>query len=186
MANKTADGTYVYSFTQTDGAGNSSVVSAQFVRDTVAPLFAVGSASSATTAGSSHTWTGSCEAGIAVHVTGAVMTSLPCSGGAWTLSVSGATDGLREYVVSQTDAAGNGTSVSLSWTRDTSLPNISLDVGVGATIDNNQNSASWSGVCQTGIDIVVSGSDNQVIPCPAGVFTYHAPAQTSDASRPTR
>lgn len=183
-AAKTTDGTYNYTFTQTDVAGNAAAISAQFVRDTVAPTLAVTSANPIVNALDSATWSGTCESGLSISITGSTTATTPCTGGSWSYTDSSTTNGTRNLSLVQTDQPGNVSgALSLSWTRDTTAPNLSLNAGQNSTIKNALNAVSWTGVCEAGLNIVVSGAQSTSFSCPSGTFTYTPPTETADGTR---
>lgn len=184
-AAKATDGVYAFTFSQTDLAGNSESLSGQFTRDTVLPVLVRTSTNPVINAANSANWTGTCEAGLVISITGSATTSTPCTGGAWSFTDTSMVNGTRGFSLTQTDAAGNVSAVtSLSWVRDTTIPNIQLGSGQQPTIRNSLNGATWSGTCESAIaDIVVSGADSQTIACAGGTWSYTAPTQTTDLSR---
>jgi large repetitive protein len=123
-----ADGTYVVRVTATDAAGNTSAAgSASYVLDTTAPPAPDVSAPPALTTSSTVTLTISdSEGGVAltcrlIAPDGTVVRSGSCpAGGAF--DTTGFGDGVYTLRVTATDAAGNATSTTVSWTRDTTAP----------------------------------------------------------------
>lgn len=183
-AAKTLDGVYSYTFTQTDPVGNQSSVSAQFVRDTAEPLLEVDSSNPVTNALTSASWSGTCESGLSISVSGAVTSTLSCNGGFWSLSDTTTENGTKNYLLTQIDLAGNEKQLALSWIRNDAIPELQLGSGQSLTIKNAADSATWSGTCETNVaTIEVTGADTQTISCAGGTWSYSNPTQTSDGVR---
>ena len=183
---KTTDATYDYSFEQTDSAGNATTTAGRFIRDTVVPTLTFTSSSTQLTASNSVTFSGTCESGIATIVVagGTDSTSTTCSSGTWSYTTATqTTDGTRTYTFKQTDQAGNATTISATWERNTSVPN--LLITTATPIYNGNNTAHVDGACETGLNITIklSGATEATIPCSAGTFSYDFASQTTDASR---
>ncbi len=126
--NNTVDGSYVFSISQTDLAGNtSSAVVQTWNRDTLAP-----STPSLTQPGqnpfvsgdSSLSIAGNCEMGASVNITGDLTANMSCTNaGQFVFTSSKTIDAIFNYGLTQTDAAGNVSgTLSFQWTRDTTKP----------------------------------------------------------------
>ncbi|TPK95517.1 hypothetical protein FJ938_27945 [Mesorhizobium sp. B2-4-14] len=134
------DGTYTFSVTATDLAGNATTEVGPYglTIDTVAPpvteaLVNDTGISSTDKITSSGTLGGSGDPNAVVHFTvdgtpTAQMAAANASG-AWTFTPTGLADGSHTIVASETDAAGNTGTASLTFTLDTTAPqvNVSLD-----------------------------------------------------------
>ena len=123
-----ADGSYVLHVTATDAAGNTStVVSASYVLDTTAPPAPSVSAPPALTKSTSVTLTiGDAESGVTITCKltapgGGTVSSGACPAGG-SFDTIGFGDGVYTLVVTATDAAGNRTSTTVTWVRDTTAP----------------------------------------------------------------
>ncbi len=183
---KSSDSTYNYSFTQTDAAGNTSSTSGRYIRDTVAPSLTLTSSASQTTASDTVTLTGTCEAGLPspIAVSNTDTSTATCSSGNWSYTTATqTTDASRDYDFTLTDQAGNSTQVSATWERNTQVPN--LLITSDAEVINSTNDASFSGNCETGLNIEIrlSGVLENTIGCPAGTFNYTVDTQTTDGLR---
>lgn len=175
---KTEDGIQNYIFTQTDLAQNVGEITAVWIRDTVAPNLSFTSASDLTTSGNSVTFSGQCESGKAILVSGTDVGSISCTGGVWSYKTLARTeDQVYSYHFKQSDEAGNSSSISGSWTRITIGPKISIedsDVQITST-----NSITIAGKCSGG----TSGSNGQIIV--EGAETSSAICSSTDASEGT-
>jgi hypothetical protein len=186
--NKAVDGVYTFTVQQTDVAANETIVQATFTRDNVAPNFILGSSVAAIqkTNTNSVTWTGSCETGLTITATknGSAIASPSCASGEWSFSDSAVADGTVNYVLVQTDRASNGTSLNLTWQRDSTVPALALNDGQTAKVISTANTQTWSGTCTAGIAaITVSGSASETINCTSGTWTYTSPSTTTDGQR---
>ncbi|TNF32162.1 MAG: hypothetical protein EP329_11080 [Deltaproteobacteria bacterium] len=123
-----ADGTYDYTLSQTDRAGNVSPTTAfQWTRNTTIPPTPVLSSPSPnpyTSNGSAVTVAGSCNGANLVVVSGAASASATCSGGAFSFTFTETTDGTWVYSVRQEGALTGipSSSVNATWIRDTTPP----------------------------------------------------------------
>ncbi len=186
VAAQVVDGTYNYTFKQTDLAGNQTTTAGRFIRDNVAPNLAITSSNSFLTASDFVTFSGTCENGLPtpIAVSNADTTTTACSSGNWSYTVATrTTDGVRTYDFTLTDQAGNVTMVSGTWERNTAVPN--LLITTASPIVNNLDTATVVGNCETGLNIEVrlSGVLENTIPCAAGTFSYALANQTTDAAR---
>lgn len=184
---QTVDATYDYTFKQTDLAGNIATTTGRFIRDTVAPALTFTGSNSQVTASNSVTFSGNCESGLPspIAVSGGTDTATTtCSGGSWSYTTATqSTDATRTYTFTQTDQAGNATTISATWQRNTALPN--LLITTASPIVNNANSAHVDGNCEPGYNISITFNSVQEasLACPGGTFSYDFATQTTDASR---
>ncbi|HET6817403.1 MAG TPA: Ig-like domain-containing protein [Mycobacteriales bacterium] len=122
-----ADGDYVVTVTAADAAGNTSSSAFTVTLDTVAPPAPTVSSPASLTRSTSVTVSISDdESGVNLSCLltdphGATVYSGICPGSG-TFSTSGFADGLYTLVVTATDAAGNSSSTTVTWTRDTVPP----------------------------------------------------------------
>lgn len=185
VASESADATYDYTFHQTDFAGNTSSTAGRWFRDTSPPVISITSGANQLTASNSVTMSGACETGIGqVVVTGSASSSVSCNSGAWSYTTpTVTTDAIRSYTFTLTDQSGNSASVTAQWERNTNVPN--LTITTASPIKNADNSATVTGVCQTGfnVEIRLSGSLENSVPCASGSYTYSFANQSSDGSR---
>lgn len=186
VATQTTDATRNYSFEQTDGAGNLGSTTGQWIRDTVAPTLTFTSSSSFLTASNTVTFTGNCEAGLPspIAVSGTDTNTTACSSGSWSYTVATkTTDNTRNYNFTLTDQAGNATTINGTWERNTNVPN--LTITSSTRVVNTANSTTFSGGCETGLNIEIrlGGVLENTITCPAGTYSYTVATQTTDGSR---
>ena len=181
------DGTRNYTLTQTDAAGNTSTaLPLQWTRDQTPPVFTYDRTSPEINNKSSLIFNGTCEGTNPIAITGAATDNISCSAGSWTWTCpTVSTDGTRTYTFTQTDGPGNTSVINHQWTRDTTGPNILVDLDK-EIIKNNDSGATITGTCDMSITtttITVSGSAATTIPCSSGTFTFIAPDQLSDGTR---
>lgn len=186
VVSQTNQGTYDYVFSQTDGANNTSSVNGRWILDKTAPALAITSGGGQVTASNSVTISGTCEAGLPTNIfaSGAGTGSTTCNSGSWSYATPAqTTDGIRTYTFTLTDQAGNSTTVSTTWERNTNVPN--LLISTAGPIINNTNNATFSGVCQTGLNIEIlrDGVLETNLTCPSATFSYTTATQTTDANR---
>lgn len=177
---QTTDATRIYTFSQTDAAGNTGSVNASWVRDTVAPVLTFTSSSNFKTSSNSVTFAGACESGFTVVVGGSSSASVNCVAGAWSYSPSNMTDGTYSYSFSQTDFAGNATTINGTWVRNTTGPVITITSQT--PVISTGNSDVITGTCTSGLTIAVSNAVTDSVTCNSGTFSYTASAST-DGSR---
>lgn len=174
---KTIDGTYDFSVIQTNIAEVSSgAATVQWTRDTIAPTPIVISnpPTDPYTAGGNLTVTGSCESGATVYMTGSSVQNTLCSNGAFSFSVSKATDATYNFSFLQTDAAENSsTSETQQWIRDSSvLPAPVITTPSTSPYTSNTTSLVVSGTCVTGYTVTLSsGALASDVTSPAGSLT---------------
>ena len=116
---------------ETDAAGNIGTASLTFTLDTKAPAIVEGLAtdtgsSSTDLITSNDTLTGSGDPNAVVHFTvdgnAIAGTATANASGVWTFTPTGLADGSHTIVASETDAAGNTGTTSLTFTLDTTAP----------------------------------------------------------------
>lgn len=181
------DGTKTVTAAQTDLAGNSSTVQRQFVKDTVAPaLTQTTLASPLYTNTNSVSYGGACESGLTISVSrnGTPESTTTCTTSSWSYTVATQTvDATYNYSFSQIDPAGNTTTVTSQWVRDTVQPTLTLTTAIYTTFTNT---VTFSGTCEFGLpaNISVSGQDTASTTCDAGgVWSYTVGAQTTNGLR---
>ncbi|ATH07825.1 hypothetical protein BIY24_07640 [Halobacteriovorax marinus] len=119
------DGLRNFTLTQSDPAGNTSVINIAWTRDTTGPALSIAS-NTFKTNGDSVTFEGSCEAGLTIDITGAETTTTSCASGTWSwVTTNETTDAERVYNFGQTNAVNNTTTVIGTWHRETDAPTIS-------------------------------------------------------------
>jgi len=180
---ETVDATYNYTLIQTDAAGNSSTsLALSWTRDNTAPTFTVAQSNPTTNNQDSFTMSGNCEGSLPIAVTGAATANLTCVSGTWTWTTpTVSTDSARTYNFAHTDVAGNVSSISFVWTRDTTGPNLAITNSSNQI--TNTGSVTYSGSCETGLTINITGSATTSLACPGTTWTWTTPAETTDATR---
>ena len=138
-----SEGAITLNFDQTDGVGNTaSQVSYTLTKDTIAPNLTQTLHTNGTTFNTNTVnFGGACESGINIVITGAESTTATCSTSAWTHTTSSQTsDGVHNYSLTHTDAAGNAVSTTANWTRYTTPPSMtSININSGSTTTGNNN-----------------------------------------------
>lgn len=114
------DGTKIVMVTQTDAAMNVGFDNRAFVLDTTAPLVTIASPANAAVITQAFTLSGRCEAGLTLNITGdltAPSASACPAGGTYAVALNAtATPGAKSVSASQTDLAGNATTVTANYT----------------------------------------------------------------------
>ncbi len=187
---KTVDGNYSYSLIQTDGAGNASTsLSLSWDRDATPPSFEATSPFTASAGGTitettnhdSLTFSGSCEGTNSIVITGDNSSTIGCSSTNWSWTTpTYSTDGTRNFVLTQSDPAGNTSDITIAWTRDTTGPALTIAEN---SFKTNQNTQTFSGDCEAGLTINVTGSETTTTSCTAGAWTWVTTSETTDATR---
>ena len=152
---QTTDGTYPYSFTQTDPAGNVTTINGSWVRSTSGPVITITQSTPQITSGASLTISGTCSGGtagsngvitITISGAGTGTASTSCSSinatlGTWSYNASQTTDGSYTYLFSTTDnfSTPRTSQASLVWQRSTSAP---LLTGGSFTINGGTNTTT--------------------------------------------
>ncbi len=187
---KTVDGTYTYNLVQTDGAGNTSspALSLSWERDATPPDFnatspvaiSVGQNISRTVLMDSITVSGTCEGNNVIAITGAQSDTITCSSNSWTwTSQSYTTDATRAFTFTQSDSAGNTSALTYTWTRDSNFPALGINV---ATVKNNGSTATFSGTCENGLTINITGSQATTTTCSSGVWSWTTASTATDVN----
>ena len=151
-----ADGAHTIVASETDAAGNTGTASLTFTLDTTAPAVTESLASdtgvsSSDKITSNATLTGSGDANAVVTFKeGATTlgTATANASGVWSFTPVGLTNGAHTIVASETDAAGNTGTASLTFTLDTTAPavteSLSTDTGVSSS-DKITSNATLTG-----------------------------------------
>ncbi len=173
-----SDGTVSITTTHSDVAGNQVSDTRTFIKDTLEPILAISTpaANSYINASSvaSFTVMGTCsENARLITVTGDATGTFTCSGGAWAgnLNFSAAAQGSIVINLSHSDIAGNSSSVSRSFIKDTVLPLITLSSPANGAYINASNAGSYtfSGTCsENGQSVNITGSAASSTTCTSG------------------
>ena len=146
-----ADGTYNFSVTATDIAGNVSTEVGPFgvTIDTIPPTVSITSTggltnqASQTVSGTVLSTEAAPGATVTLYDNGAQIGTAPVTNGSWSTGITLAGDGSHGIVAKDTDAAGNtGSSTPLVFTLDTVAPTVTISTSGGLT---NQASQTISG-----------------------------------------
>jgi hypothetical protein len=153
-----ADGHHTIVASETDAAGNTGTASLTFTLDTVAPavtyhLASDTGSSSTDKITSIDTLTGSGDPNSVVHFTvdGNLIagTATANSSGVWTFAPTGLANGTHTIVASETDAAGNTGTASLTFTLDTVAPTTTI-ADIVQKAANNVSTTTISGTSEAG------------------------------------
>lgn len=129
-----AEGTYTITATATDDAGNTASTSSTFIVDTTAPVIAIATPAEGVTLGTPTpmvTGTTDEDGDVEITVTdedGTVVftTTTTATDGAFTVGTSALADGTYTVTATTTDAAGNESSASNTFSIDLSAPAITV------------------------------------------------------------
>jgi hypothetical protein len=159
---KIADGNYTFLVFQTNSNDlDSASSSTTWLRDTQAPLIQTLTSPivNPVTAPGNLDISGNCELDSTVVLAGAQSGSANCAVGSFAFTLNETVDGIYNFTVVQTDAAGNSSSpLSLQWTRDSGIP-ATPTISVPAANPFVSNSASLvvSGGCDANFTVVLAG-----------------------------
>lgn len=179
------DGDYGYSIKQQSLAGiDSASTSLTWVRDATAPLVPVvttPAASSFTSAASTFTLAGLCEANAVVSVSGDANLSTNCTSGSFALHIDKGSDGTYNFNILQTDRAGNASSqTSIQWIRDTAAPSAPAITSPASLAHlSSANSLAIQGSCEPGATVFLTGDTTAQIACASSNFSF-AVAKSTD------
>ncbi|MGI4992976.1 tandem-95 repeat protein [Halobacteriovorax sp. GFR7] len=187
---KTTDGTFVYNLVQTDAAGNTSspALSLSWQRDATPPAFnatapiqiEIGENQSETLLRDNFTISGTCEGTNVITISGTETDTITCSASSWTwTSANYTTDATRAFTFSQADSAGNTSALTYTWTRDSNFPALAIDLG---SIKNNGATATFTGTCEDGLTINITGSQTTTTTCSSGVWSWTTATTASDVN----
>jgi Bacterial Ig-like domain len=123
------EGAFTINLSQVDLAGNQSLaVGRNFYKDIFAPNLTQDTISSNFLTNQNQvTFSGACEDGTTINISGSDSTSTACSSSSWSYQTNPQTnDGTFSYQFSTLDSAGNSSTVSGSWIRDNIPPQLSF------------------------------------------------------------
>lgn len=185
---KSVDGAYQFALKQISQHGVSSApVSLTWNRVTAAPpaLVLVSPATKPYYSnGSSVTLSGSCVSGNTVKVSGAASASTMCASNAFSIAVSKSADGTYDFVLNQSDLAGNVSSgVLATWVRDTLSPDQLTVTNPGTNpYTSADNELRISGACEPSATVSLTGDATESAVCPAlGTFSFTVAKSTDQA-----
>jgi hypothetical protein len=184
---KVIDGTYNFSVRQKNLANAySGSVGATWVRDSIgpsAPTITTPAASPYTSTDTLLTYSGACESGAIVRLSGDADATTSCVAGSYSLSVAKGTDGTYNFNVSQSDLAGNAsTSTATQWVRDSIAPGAPTLTSPAANPSvTNGNSVVLQGACESGTTVRVSGDGTGSALCASSAYSITV-SKATDAS----
>jgi len=176
-----SDGAVTATISQTDTAGNLGSTSVNFNKDTVAPVIAISTPITSTyitvANTSSFSVNGTCTTGdgnVSISI-GSINGTGACAGGVFsgTLDTHTLSDGAVTATITQTDAAGNASTTSVNFNKDTVLPTLSIATPAGGAYANSSNYTAFtvSGNCSANIAgqslTLAAGSVNTSVACGA-------------------
>lgn len=144
---------------QSDSLGNSKADSRNFVKDTQAPSVGIMNVANNAIFSSSIQISGTCETGLPVSISiSTINQNANCNQGMYlsTLNISSLSDGSLTLTISQTDKVNLVGSQTRNVVKDTVAPVVAISLPA-----NNASVTSpmqLSGTCETGVDVVISGS----------------------------
>ena len=132
-----ANGAHTIVASETDAAGNTGSASLTFTLDTMAPVVTQSlatdtgsSASDKITSNNALTGSGDANAVVTLKEGSTTLgTATANSSGVWSFTPTGLANGAHTIVASETDAAGNTGSASLTFTLDTTAPVVTREPG---------------------------------------------------------
>jgi hypothetical protein len=181
------DGSSSYNLLQEDAMALTSPSTSQiWVRDTAAPsapVIASPTANPYTSADSTFNLSGSCETGSTVALSGASTGSQICGSNAFSFPVSQSTDGTYDFVLKQTDLAGNiSTNTNFRWIRDNSIPATPVIASPSTNpFYSNADNLAITGSCVTGNDVLLTGAITSAQTCSNSTFNFPV-SETVDAT----
>lgn len=165
-----------------DLAGNKSSGQTLIINhDSVAPNFSITTPLNNSYLKQGGFITGTCEQQNVSLIVGGNFT-VPCIAGSWQHPISNL---LSHGVVlgvtaSETDLAGNTTSVSVTFTVDNIAPVLTVDAATLPAVSGNNNHLIM-GTCESGRNITLSGDSSGIVTCLAGFFVLPLSIATEGA-----
>lgn len=181
------DGSYNYTFAQSDAAGNpSSASSFQWVKDSTippVPIIASPNPNPSYTNTNTVTISGSCVSGNTVKLAGDVVAgdvtspagqlTTSCTSNAFTFIVQKTVDGTYSFSVLQTSGTGvDSPSAAAVWTRDTVAPLAPVILSPPTSPYTASGNLTLSGTCEDFSTVNLSGDDIQTVACSSGTFSF--------------
>lgn len=168
---------------QTDANGNVGSDNRNFVSDTIAPVVKILAPAALSIVRNGFVLSGSCESGFNVMISGAGVasnSSVVCAGNVFSTSINlSAGDGVKNVVVTQTDAVGNSGSDN----RDFALDSMAPVVIIALPVANSYLGTNFtvSGACESGVTVVLTGGISSVnTACTGGGFSVAVTATSGD------
>lgn len=180
-----ADGSKTVSVSQVLPTGTATD-SRSFTLDTTAPALTIAAPVAGTAAQSSLSLSGACESGLAVSITGAVSaaSTATCTAGGFSSNITfSAGDGTKAISVSQTDSAGNVATVSRSFLRKNTGPNLTIATPAANSVA--KTSVTIAGTCEgtNAIQITGSGAIATSASCTSSAFSIAVNLSSGDGAK---
>ncbi len=170
------DGTYNYTFTQTDKAGNTSVSTAiSWIVDTAGPTAPTitNHLSPYLSNANSLTISGACEINSSVQISGDYSSSTTCTTGTYSFTTTKLVDNSYNFTLNQTDLSGNtSANTAFTWQRDTTAPSAPAISNPATSPYTSAGNLSVNGSCETGATVNLTGNSTSSIICSAGTFNF--------------
>jgi hypothetical protein len=169
-----------------DTVGNSSeIISTNRVIDSTPPAITIASPAASTSTQGSLTVSGGCETGaLNVNITGDISESVSasCDGGNYSAAImlSGA-DGTKTINISQTDLVGNSSTLSRTFTKDTTPPILTQTTTANGAYFKT-STVTIGGACEGSSVINITGADNTTINCDNNLWSYETTVQSTDGT----
>lgn len=188
------DGTFNYTLSQRDVAGNTSasttyryVINSSAVPD---PTLTSPTYNNAPANDRYYSNTGSidievgCVTGNTVELSGSDTQSGTCSSSAYTFTVSKGSDSTYTFSIRQKNGVNTySAAIGFIWVRDTSTPSTpTITSPVGSPYRSNGNSISIAGACEAGARVNLSGDSTQNLQCPVGATYSFTVNKSTDAT----
>lgn len=185
---QSVDGTYNFSLAQTDpsSALTSSAVTAQWIRDSVAPSAPTVTSPGASPYASSETGftlSGGCVTGDTVTLGGALSDSTTCASSSYSFTIDESVDGTYNFTINETDLAGNTSfNANWQWIRSTTGPSVpTITTPASSPYHSNASSLTISGACTSGNTVLLGGSSSQSVACASSAYSFTV-NQTADGT----
>jgi hypothetical protein len=152
------DGAKTFTTAQTDAAGNSGSVSRTVNRMTNTTLLTIVQPVTGDNVRNTATVSGACESGITVNLSGSITAvNAACASGLYSQTVTFTSgDGQKTINAKQTDSSNNVSSASVSVTKDTVAP--VLTIASPAADTKSATGLTVLGTCETGLTVKASGT----------------------------
>lgn len=179
------DGTKNVTASQTDVAGNVGTDNRNFILDTLAPAIAITAPAANTVAQTGVTLQGTCTTGLTVNISGAGVnapSTTTCPAGTFSTNILfSVSDGIKNVIASQSDAAGNTGADNRNFIKDTVGPDIKITQPAAMTIA--RDGLTLQGTCTNGLPINISGAGvaaPSAATCASGTFSTNILFSNSD------
>jgi len=179
VVTKRDDDTHVFYINQSNQDGiTSDSVTFTWHRDTIAPanIIVKQPGSNPYISGDDTiTISGDCESsGTMVTIAGAASETVICNQGSFSFSVSKSYNRAYDFVLSQSDWAGNTSGeTTFQWVRDNSIPETPVRITpVASPHYTNDSTLLITGTCTNGFNVALSGADSQTSTCTGSSFSF--------------